>query len=85
MNYREVILKKKKNAILKGQIEQYEKVLDEVSNDKNGNVPNESLLQDAEKSGFERHNANFSPDPLLNASHGDSQQKYKSIYNRILF
>jgi len=59
--------------------------LDEVSNDKNGNVPNESLLQDAEKSGFERHNANFSPDPLLNASHGDSQQKYKSIYPKILF
>jgi len=76
---REVILKKKKNAILKSQIEQYEKVLDEVSHEKNGNgqnVHNDSLLQDQEKSGVvERQNTNFSPDPMLNASQGESQQK----------
>lgn len=41
---REVILKKKKNAILKSQIEQYEKILEEVGKGKDGD--NSDLLQE---------------------------------------
>ena len=43
---REVILKKKKNAILKSQIDQYEKVLEDVSKEKDGQ---NSGLQDLEE------------------------------------
>jgi len=45
---REVILKKKKNAILKTQIDQYEKILEEVSKERDGQPesPSQQEIQD---------------------------------------
>lgn len=61
---REVILKKKKNAILKSQLEQYEKILEEVSKGKGED--DSSLLQelqnksgDKKAGGFDQTNKNF--------------------------
>jgi len=72
---REVILKKKKNAILKSQIEQYEKVLDDVAKDKEGQ---QSFMEDIHEGMHE----NISQDenvPILNASHADSFKRRSQI------
>lgn len=63
---REVILKKKKNAILKSQIDQYEKILEEVSKGKEGE--NSSLLQEFPGESVDRNQG-------VNASQGDRRSQ----------
>jgi len=69
---REVILKKKKNAILKSQVEQYEKVLDDVVNEKDGSHAN--LLRESVDKSINKNQANNSQtlreqeEQFLNAS-----------------
>ena len=53
---REVILKKKKNAILKSQIEHYEKILEEVGRGKD--IENSSISQDQNNS-VNHHQSGF--------------------------
>jgi DNA repair exonuclease SbcCD ATPase subunit len=62
---REVILKKKKNAILKSQIDQYEKMLEDVSKGKEGE--NSSLLQEFPGESVDRN-------PAMNASQGGDRR-----------
>lgn len=54
---REVILKKKKNAILKSQIEHYEKILEEVGRGKD--IENSSLSHDQNNSVNHQHQVGF--------------------------
>ena len=67
-----MILKKKKNAILKSQVEQYEKVLDDVVNEKDGSQAN--LLRDSVDKSISKNQANNSQmfkeqdEQFLNAS-----------------
>jgi len=76
---REVILKKKKNAILKSQIEQYEKVLDDVAQTREGQNDQQSFIED--EGSVEGNQENISQEhvPLFNASHADSFKKRSQI------
>ena len=72
---REVILKKKKNAILKSQIEQYEKVLDDVAQNKEGQP---SYIEDMVEN-MNEHLEQEEHIPILGATHGDSFKRRSQI------
>lgn len=72
-------MKKKKNAILKSQIDQYEKILEEVSKEKDGNES--SMLPDFADKSVDKH-VNFSQQgdaQMLNESHAESFKRYSFI------